>query len=148
MTEYDLKITITGKPMTGRANVARKIMLLLQGYGCQVDLAGDTDEAVAIAGPLADLTGRRIELNLVQASRTAEGLRQGPPTPAAPTAAAETAGGPPKPYTVLQFAKLVGLSKNAVYQMIDRNELPAVRFGKAIRLPRDKCDRLLRGEPV
>jgi excisionase family DNA binding protein len=53
---------------------------------------------------------------------------------------------PQRPYTVKQVADLVGLSRNAVYQMIARNELPAFRFGGAIRLPKDKIDRLLRGE--
>ena len=55
-------------------------------------------------------------------------------------------GAPLKPYTVAQFAELADLSRNAVYQMVARGELPAVRFGGAIRLPREKCDRLLRGE--
>jgi excisionase family DNA binding protein len=53
---------------------------------------------------------------------------------------------PQKPYTVRQFAELAGLGRNSVYQMISRGELPALRFGGAIRLPREKCDRLLRGE--
>jgi excisionase family DNA binding protein len=53
---------------------------------------------------------------------------------------------PQRPYTVKQVADLAQLSPNAVYQMIARNELPAFRFGGAIRLPKDKIDRLLRGE--
>jgi excisionase family DNA binding protein len=55
-------------------------------------------------------------------------------------------GAPQKPYTVREFAELAGLSANAVYAMVSRTELPAVRFGRAIRMPREKCDRLLRGE--
>jgi excisionase family DNA binding protein len=55
---------------------------------------------------------------------------------------------PQKPYTVREFAELAGLSANAVYAMVSRGELPAVRFGGAIRMPREKCDRLLRGDAV
>jgi excisionase family DNA binding protein len=51
-----------------------------------------------------------------------------------------------KPYTVKEFASNARLSLNAVYAMIDRGELPAVHFGRAIRLPRDACNKLLRGE--
>jgi excisionase family DNA binding protein len=53
-----------------------------------------------------------------------------------------------KPYTVKEFADAARLSLNAVYVMIRRNEVPAVRFGRAIRLPRDACDNLLRGKAV
>ena len=52
------------------------------------------------------------------------------------------------PYTVKEFATLSRLSLNAVYEMIRRKEVPAVRFGRAIRLPRATCDRILRGESV
>lgn len=53
---------------------------------------------------------------------------------------------PQRPYTVRQFAELAGLGRNSVYAMVARGELPALHFGGAIRLPREKCDRLLRGE--
>jgi len=53
-----------------------------------------------------------------------------------------------RPYTVLEFAGLARLSRNAVYEMVRRGELPAVRFGAAIRLPADACDRLLSGETI
>lgn len=51
-----------------------------------------------------------------------------------------------KPYKVKEFAALADLSLNAVYEMIRRGELPHVRFGRSIRLPRQPCDRLLNGE--
>lgn len=51
-----------------------------------------------------------------------------------------------RPYTVKEFAAKARLSLNAVYEMIRRGEVPAVHFGRAIRLPADQCDRLLRGE--
>jgi excisionase family DNA binding protein len=53
---------------------------------------------------------------------------------------------PERPYTVREFAELAGLGASSVYQMIGRGTLPAFRLGGAIRLPREKCDRLLRGE--
>jgi excisionase family DNA binding protein len=60
--------------------------------------------------------------------------------------AVAASGAPSKPYKVKEVARLADLSPNAVYQMIARGELPAIRLGGAIRLPRDKIDRLLRGE--
>jgi len=51
-----------------------------------------------------------------------------------------------KPYKVGEFARLADLSPNAVYELVRRGELPSVRFGRAIRLPADPCDRMLRGE--
>jgi excisionase family DNA binding protein len=53
---------------------------------------------------------------------------------------------PRRPYTVRQFAELADLSLNAVYAAISRGELRAVRIGRAIRLPADACDKLLRGD--
>ena len=51
--------------------------------------------------------------------------------------------GTPRPYKVKEFADLADLSLNAVYELVRRGEIPAVRFGRAIRLPREACDRLL-----
>ena len=51
-----------------------------------------------------------------------------------------------KPYKVKEFAEMADLSLNAVYVLIRDGKLPAVRFGRAIRLPREACDRILRGE--
>jgi excisionase family DNA binding protein len=51
-----------------------------------------------------------------------------------------------KPYTVKEFAGEARLSVNAVYEMIRRGDVPAVRFGRAIRLPREACNKLLAGE--
>jgi excisionase family DNA binding protein len=50
------------------------------------------------------------------------------------------------PYTVKEVAGVLRLSLNAVYEMIRRDELPAVRFGRAIRLPREKIDARVRGD--
>ncbi len=51
-----------------------------------------------------------------------------------------------KPYTVKEFAGEARLSLNAVYEMIRRGDVPAVRFGRAIRLPREACNKLLTGD--
>ena len=54
---------------------------------------------------------------------------------------------PPKPpYKVKEYAQLARVTPNAVYEMVRRGEVPAVRFGRAIRIPRDAGDRKLRGE--
>src|SRR3954469_19642525 len=42
-----------------------------------------------------------------------------------------------KPYRVKEFADRADVSPNAVYEMIRRGEVQAVRFGRAIRIPRD-----------
>ena len=51
-----------------------------------------------------------------------------------------------KPYKIKEFAEMADLSLNAVYTMVREGKIPSVRFGRAIRLPRRACDRLLRGE--
>lgn len=51
-----------------------------------------------------------------------------------------------KPYRVKEFADRADLSLNAVYEMIRRGEVKAVRFGRAIRIPREAGDRMLRGD--
>jgi excisionase family DNA binding protein len=53
---------------------------------------------------------------------------------------------PKQPYKVKEFAALARVSPNAVYTMVRRGEVPAVRFGAAIRIPRDAGDRKLSGE--
>ncbi|MFI5002749.1 MAG: helix-turn-helix domain-containing protein [Reyranellales bacterium] len=47
---------------------------------------------------------------------------------------------------VKEYAAVARVSPNAVYEMIHRGELPAVRFGRAIRIPREAGDKKLRGE--
>jgi excisionase family DNA binding protein len=45
--------------------------------------------------------------------------------------------------TVTQAAELLGLSRNAAYQAIERKELPALRFGRRLVVPRAAIERLL-----
>lgn len=49
-------------------------------------------------------------------------------------------------YAPKELMTLFGLSKTAVYQGIERGEIPSIRIGRRILVPRDAVDRLLRGE--
>ena len=51
-----------------------------------------------------------------------------------------------KPYKVREYAELWRVTPNAVYTAVRRGELPSVRFGRVIRIPRDAGDRRLKGE--
>ena len=50
-----------------------------------------------------------------------------------------------KPYKVKNLADGANVTPNCIYQMIARGELEAVRFGRAIRIPRRVGDRMLKG---
>jgi excisionase family DNA binding protein len=52
----------------------------------------------------------------------------------------------PKPFTVKEFAAAARISANAVYELVRRGELPVVRFGSAIRIPREAGNKRLTGE--
>ena len=45
--------------------------------------------------------------------------------------------------SVAEFAKLVGLSRNAAYEAIERGEVRAIRFGKRIVVPTLQLRRML-----
>lgn len=47
-------------------------------------------------------------------------------------------------YTVLEAASVLRLSRAKVYQLIEREGLPTVRFGRAIRVPVDSLQDWLR----
>lgn len=36
----------------------------------------------------------------------------------------------------VEVAALLGLSRSEVYRLIDRREIPSVRFGRSVRVPR------------
>jgi len=42
--------------------------------------------------------------------------------------------------------KLLGLGRNATYEAIARGEIPVLRFGRRIVVPRKALERLLNGE--
>jgi excisionase family DNA binding protein len=46
-------------------------------------------------------------------------------------------------YTVPEAAKRVGISRNAAYEAIKRGELPALRIGSRLVVPRAALERLL-----
>jgi excisionase family DNA binding protein len=53
---------------------------------------------------------------------------------------------PKLPYTVKEFARAARITLNSAYEMIRRGEVPAVRFGRAIRIPREAGNKKLTGE--
>ena len=52
----------------------------------------------------------------------------------------------PLTYSVPEAGQIVGLGKNASYQAAQRGEIPVLRFGRKLRVPRAALERLLRGE--
>ncbi len=40
--------------------------------------------------------------------------------------------------TVVETAKLLRVGKNTVYELVARGELPAIRLGRVIRIPRHR----------
>ena len=49
----------------------------------------------------------------------------------------------PLPYTVAEAAALLRVSGNLIRRSIDRGEIPAIRLGRVIRIPRHVVDGLL-----
>lgn len=48
-------------------------------------------------------------------------------------------------YAPKEFISLSGLSRAAVYRGIERGEIPSVRIGRRILIPKEAADRLLSG---
>jgi excisionase family DNA binding protein len=48
--------------------------------------------------------------------------------------------------TVEEARQRLRISRNAIYQAIERREVPSVRIGKRILIPRAAFEALLRGE--
>jgi excisionase family DNA binding protein len=51
----------------------------------------------------------------------------------------------PLTYEVAQVAVLLGLTRNAVYDGIRNGDIPAIRIGKLLRIPRAALHRMLDG---
>ena len=49
-------------------------------------------------------------------------------------------------YNVREAAKLLGLSKNSAYQACLKGEIPHLKIGKRILIPRVQLERLLLGD--
>jgi excisionase family DNA binding protein len=50
---------------------------------------------------------------------------------------------PPATYSVPEAGRIVGLGKNASYDAVRRGELPVLRFGRTLRVPRPAFERML-----
>jgi excisionase family DNA binding protein len=48
-------------------------------------------------------------------------------------------------YSIPQAGKLLGLSRNTAYEAARRGELPTIRFGRKILVPKAALQRLLDG---
>jgi excisionase family DNA binding protein len=49
----------------------------------------------------------------------------------------------PATYSVPEAGRIVGLGKNASYDAARRGELPVLRFGRLLRVPRAALERML-----
>ena len=49
--------------------------------------------------------------------------------------------------SVTEAARLLGIGRTLAYDLVTRGELPAVRLGRRVLIPRHAIDRLLTGEP-
>jgi hypothetical protein len=54
----------------------------------------------------------------------------------------------PLTYSIPFAGSLVGIGKNASYAAARRGEIPTIRFGKKLRVPRAKFLRMFSGEPA
>jgi excisionase family DNA binding protein len=52
----------------------------------------------------------------------------------------------PKVLTVIEVAELLRLSRNAAYEAVARKEIPSVRIGRRILIPRVAVEALLAGK--
>lgn len=53
----------------------------------------------------------------------------------------------PDVLTVTEAAKLLRLGRNAMYEAVRTNQVPAVRIGKRLLIPKSTIIRLLNSEP-
>lgn len=54
----------------------------------------------------------------------------------------------PLTYTVAEAARLIGVSRRFAYEMAGTGELPSVRLGHKVMVPRAALERFLAGTPV
>ena len=52
----------------------------------------------------------------------------------------------PCTYSVPEVGRLLGLGRNAAYEAARRREIPVLRFGRKLRVPRLALERLLAGD--
>ena len=49
--------------------------------------------------------------------------------------------------SVEEAGKALGCSRNTAYEAVRRGEIPVIRIGKLLRVPKAALERLLNGEP-
>lgn len=54
----------------------------------------------------------------------------------------------PEVLTVEEAQQRLRISRNAAYSAVERGEIPSVKIGRRILIPRAAFERLLRGEPA
>ncbi|MBS5115843.1 MAG: helix-turn-helix domain-containing protein [Erysipelotrichaceae bacterium] len=48
-----------------------------------------------------------------------------------------------KTYTVQEIMKILGIGKNAAYQLVEQNKFKSVRIGSSIRISKESFDKWL-----
>jgi excisionase family DNA binding protein len=48
-------------------------------------------------------------------------------------------------YTVVAAARLLGICRNTAYQLVASNQIPTIRLGRRLLVPKAALDRLLEG---
>jgi excisionase family DNA binding protein len=49
-------------------------------------------------------------------------------------------------YTIDEAARLLGIGRNSAYESAKRGEIPAIKIGKRVVVPKAALDRMLAGE--
>jgi excisionase family DNA binding protein len=57
-----------------------------------------------------------------------------------------TKGLAPRTYTIEEVAQILGTGRNSTYQAAKRGDLPVIRIGRRLLVPRAALDKLLSGE--
>jgi excisionase family DNA binding protein len=52
----------------------------------------------------------------------------------------------PRTYTIDEAAQLLGIGRNSAYEAARRGEIPTVKIGKRLLVPKASFDRLLAGD--
>jgi excisionase family DNA binding protein len=52
----------------------------------------------------------------------------------------------PATYSIEEAAQILGVGRSAAYEAARRGEIPTIRIGRRLRVPRRALDRLLDGE--
>ena len=50
--------------------------------------------------------------------------------------------------SVEEAGEILGCSRNTAYEAVRRGEIPVIRLGKLLRVPKAALERLLNGEPL